>query len=234
MPWMQIYIRNGERDDGPFLWSDASLFASTVLHEYVHAMQRARQAVAGFGATDCASARSALSRRCATWTSGFDLLTTTGRLSGRFTAVERSTLYTWTSPIARARDEAEASTLTVRWMHDHADELNSMTSGAANNWAYGVQFLEQLRQLAASNCYSPDDATFAEERRIYEIEMPRLASELAEHEERMRYFLSQHDLPAVHEPVDSLPAPAQPSGREGVACLLAARLVAPRFPFATE
>jgi hypothetical protein len=231
MPWMQIYIRNGERSDGAFLWQDASLFVSTVLHEYVHSAQRAWQAAEHFETSGCASARAALTSRRGTWSAGFDALQSGRPLGQGYSSQERTTLYTWASPIARARDEAEASMLTVRWMHAEEQELNSMTVGAANNWAYGVQFLEQLRALAASDCFSPDDATFAEERRIYETEMPQLATELAAHEERMRYFLGRHNLPPSHEPVDSLPVPANPSGRAGIACGLASQLQAPRYPF---
>lgn len=219
LPWMQIYLRDGIREEDAFLWKDASLFVSTLLHEYVHAMQRARQTHAFLG-TDrsCDAASSALNSRRSVFTAGFEALRFSPILSGSVPGAERTLLYRWSSPIERARDEVEAALLTVKWMSDHENELNALTTGGANNWAYGVQYMQQLKLLAKSNCFSPDDETFADERRIYEVEVPQFLAELRNHEPSMQAFLQSHRTTPVRVALSDLDVTATPTGRMGARC----------------
>lgn len=233
LPWMQIYIRDGNRggDDG-FLWKDPSLFVSTILHETVHAIQRARQSQSFLRTSgDCDSGRRELERRRATWNSGFESLRGSGRLGGGFAAEEQSLLYRWVSPIERARDEVEAALVTIQWMSGHSEDLNAFTIGGANNWAYGVQYLSQLKTLASSPCFSPDDDTYEEERRIYTEEIPMFVAEFQRIERQMRHYITQHgSIPALRIQLSELQPTPAPSGRDGARCALAASSELPHFP----
>lgn len=230
LPWMQIYIRDGRRSDDSSLWSDASLFVSTVLHEYVHAIQRKRQATASFGLDgSCEAARNTLTRRRGQWNSGFSILQSSLTLGQGFDQAERTLLYHWVSPIERARDEVEAATMTVRWMNQFPNELNLMTVGGANNWAYGVLYLNHLKNLATSNCFSSDDATYQEELKIYHEQIPVFVAELAPHEPAMRAFLNQAGLPSMELNLTDYITSPEPTGRTGHACQqMSAQL--PHFP----
>lgn len=233
LPWMQIYVRDGKRGQESFVWSDASLFIGTILHEYVHALQRARQAKQFIASADasCEVARDALSQKRGTWNTGFSILKNNRTLGEAFEPNDKALLYRWISPIERARDELEASVLTVRWMAQFPNELNVMTMGGATNWAYGAQYLDILKTLASSRCFSGDDETFAEEQRIYSEEIPAFAAELAQHEEAMTFFLNQNGRePAIKEPVLSLVVAAAPRGREGHGCMGLDQQL-PRYPF---
>lgn len=233
LPWMQIYIRDGKPGEENFVWSDTSLFVGTILHEYVHAVQRARQARVFLNAGDstCEGARRALSDKRGVWNAGFGELKNSRELGNAYDTNDKSLLYRWVSPIERARDELEAATLTVRWMAEHPDELNVMTMGGATNWAYGAQYLDMLRTLASSNCFSADEGTFQEEQRIYNEEIPRFADELAKYQDAMTFFLNQHGRePAVKEPIAALVVPAAPRGRDGHACVGLDRRL-PSYPF---
>lgn len=237
LPWMQIYIRDGEREEDPFLWKDPSLFVSTVLHEHVHAIQRARQArniLGTAGAPSCDAALGALSARKLIFTSGFDSLRASSYLADTVAESERALLYRWISPILRARDEVEASVYTVRWMRDHRDELNELTIGGANNWVYGVQYLNQLKTLSHGTCFSPDSGTFEEERRIFEEDIPRFISELGSTEVNMKVFLAGKNIPALKLSVSELESHAAPSGREGSKCQTGSTGETHRFYFPTD
>ncbi|MBI3543806.1 MAG: hypothetical protein HY075_11085 [Deltaproteobacteria bacterium] len=220
LPWMLIYVRDGLRaPPEKFLWQDPTLFVSTVLHEFVHSAQRARQAASWLGAAGCEAASSAINSRRGTFDLGFELLRRSGTVGSAFSREERALLYRWISPIERARDEVEASLTTVRWMHDHPDDLNDLTMGGANNWAYGVQYLAELKAQATSRCFSPDDEVFAEERAIYENELPAFATELAQYEPSMRYFIATHGAARLlRGGLADLVVPAAPSGRDGARC----------------
>lgn len=233
LPWMQIYLRDGRRGEESFVWGDASLFVGTILHEYVHALQRARQAQRYLVESDtgCETARNALSAKRGVWNTGFSILKSNRSLGDAFEANDKALLYRWISPIERARDELEASVLTVRWMAQFPNELNVMTMGGATNWAYGAQYLDILKTLASSRCFSSDDDTFAEEQRIYNEEIPKFAAELAQYEEAMAFFLNQHGRElAIKEPILSLVVPAAPRGREGHGCVGLDQQL-PRYPF---
>lgn len=230
LPWMQIYIRDGRRDPDPFLWTDATMFLSTVLHEFAHGAQRAAQAAKLFGAGDCAGAMRELTIRQGIWVNGFERLRQNAELGAGYSNEERQLLYHWTSPIERARDEVHAALLTVRWMNERPDELNAYTMGGANNWAYALQFMQQLRLFSSSNCFSPDDAAFREEQRIYAEEMPTYLAELEQYEPGMRALLRQQNAPALSIPLGELRVSASPSGRLGTACNNAALSELPRLP----
>jgi hypothetical protein len=232
LPWMQIFIRDGRRTTGSFLWKDASLFVSTVLHEFVHARQRSLQAATRGMAGDghCLSARGALEWRRRIWDTGFEQLRGAGRLTSAIGPGESALLWRWVSPIERAKDEVEASAQTVQWMSDHEGELNAMTIGGANNWAYAAVYLEQLKALATSRCFSPDDETYAEELRIYDEEVPRLVRELEKHEAGMRAILQRHNVSLLRMTLDDMLVKPQPSGRDGSRCENASALRLPRFP----
>lgn len=231
LPWMQIYIRDGNREEDSFLWHDPSLFVSTVLHEHVHAMQRARQAQSYLGvAPPCEDALNALNQRRLLWTSGFDNLRGSSVLGPAFGAAERTLLYHWISPIERARDEIDAAITTVRWMHDHSDELSELTMGGANNWAYGVQYLGQLKRLAHSDCFSPDRDTFDDETRIYTDEMPRFLAEYTRYESDMRYFLQSHNVSVMKLSLTDLQTLPAPTGRDGPRCNSSHLAEFPVFP----
>ena len=218
LPWMLIFVRDGNRGPDPFLWSDASLFVSTILHEYVHARQRVQQAHDAFGANDCLSARQLLATRQGAWAQGFETLKKNAQLGSSFDAREKALLYHWSSPIERARDEVEASLVTVKWMDGHRDELNAYTIGGANNWAYALQFLNQLKTLSSSNCYSPDEGEYREEQRIYAEDVPRYLGELQAFEAGMRALLRTHNIPALSIELRELRSAAIPTGRLGSAC----------------
>ena len=221
LPWMQIYVRDGRRGgiDEQSLWNDASLFVSTILHEYVHALQRKRQATETFALDgSCEAARNALTRRRGQWNSGFSILQSSITLGQGFDESERTLLYHWVSPIERARDEVEAATLTVRWMNQFPGELNLMTVGGANNWAYGVLYLNHLKNLATSNCFSADEQTYAEEVRIYNQQIPMFVAELAPHEPAMRAFLNQAGLPSMELNLAEYVVTPTPTGRAGHVC----------------
>lgn len=232
LPWMQIYIRDGVRDPEPFVWKDPSLFVSTVLHEYMHAIQRAKQAHEFLGTGgDCNAAIGSLTQRYATWSAGFAALRVSATLGSSFAGPERTLLYRWISPIERARDEVDAALATVRWMDAHSEELNIMTPGGANNWAYAVQFLQQLGNLAKSNCFSPDEDTYRREMHIYEVEMPAYMNEARKYEQAMKYFLAQHQVPTNRLNVADINQVVAPTGREGARCNSSALSELPRYPF---
>ncbi|MEW6058114.1 MAG: hypothetical protein AB1540_16025 [Bdellovibrionota bacterium] len=235
LPWMQIYVRDGKRSRDPFFWSDATLLVSTVLHEYVHSVQRVRQANRLLGVRNgCESARQTLLSRRITWSMGFEEFQSGRPLGSGYSAAERTMLYEWSSPILRARDEVEAALLTVRWMAAHPEELSHMTLGGANNWTYALHYLSQMQQLSNSNCFSPDETAYQEELRVYQVEFPAYTAELEEHETAMRAFFERNALPA---PITQLPSTGlalRPAGRAGISCSASALRELPRFDVINE
>jgi hypothetical protein len=231
LPWMQIYVRDGRRTDEGFLWKDATLFVSTLLHEFTHAKQRAEQAIALLGTrAECNSAKHALVSKRGIWNSGFMILQGSPYLGEGFNQGDQTILYQWISPIHRARDEIDASVRTVRWMNEHPDELNAYTMGGANNWAYGVQYLNQLRVLASSTCFSADNDTYQSEKRIYEVELPQFIAALAQHEHAMNVFFKERGLPGLPYSLSEMNVAPAPSGRDGHRCQTSALSELPKYP----
>ncbi len=219
LPWMQVYVRDGNREGDTFLWKDPSLFVSTVLHEFVHVAQRARQSTTWLGSGGaCEAARSALTGRKPTWNNGFELLKGASALAEGYTREERALLYGWVSPIERARDEIDAAITTVKWMHDHPDELGELTAGGVNNWVYGVQYLNQAKTMAHGNCFSADDETYANERHIFEVEMPAYVAQYQIYESGMKAYLVQHSQPSSRLGLADLSFAVTPTGRDGSKC----------------
>lgn len=232
LPWMQIFIRDGHREQAPYLWKDPSLLASTVLHEYVHSAQRVRQARALLeSGASCNEARAILLQRRSIWNAAFEDIKSDKLLDSRsYAPAERTLVYRWSSPIERAHDEIEAATLTVKWMSQYPGELNALTLGGANNWAYAVGYLYQMRLLAATNCFSPEDGAFEEEKHIYQDKLPRLTRDLGTFEPAMRGYIKKVGLSIVVPSIDEATVAVAPLGRSGARCTSGAMLGLPTLP----